>query len=268
MPLFRQLCVVMCQHGGGEEEGRRADLAGEDFAASCFAGVAGGAGPSNGGRLGWSGGGQDGRRREVERPATRYARLRPPSAGGAEDEPEPGCCGCWPRSEASCWLCCCSCCVSIDGGAASWAGVEASERADMGVMGGVSDPTVYISRFSSFSLSHVPPRRPSFLPDPRIRSASCRCHRPARTSHGRGARTGNPALALGPSCLPRIPTPRLPPSTSPRLSPSTTSSSSTLGSIAGMFLLRHRFPRRTNSSPRRRRQISSAFSRTSSGNST
>ena len=82
-----------------------------------------------------------------------HARLRPPSAGGAEDAPEPGCWGCWPRSEASCWLCCWSCWVSIDGGAPSWAGVEASERADMEVMGGVSDPTVIISRFSSFSLS-------------------------------------------------------------------------------------------------------------------
>ena len=78
-----------------------------------------------------------------------HARLRLPSAGGAEDPPEPGW-GCPPRSEASCWLCCCSCWVSIDGGAPSWAGVEASERADMEVMGGVSDPTVIISRFSSF----------------------------------------------------------------------------------------------------------------------
>ena len=48
------------------------------------------------------------------------------------------------------WTWPCSWLVSMDGGGPSWAGVFASLRADMEVMGGVSDPTVIISRFSSF----------------------------------------------------------------------------------------------------------------------
>lgn len=104
-----------------------------------------------------------------------YARLRPLSADWAAPEPDVPCWG-WPwKSAGSCWLCCCSCWVSIDGGAASWAGVEASERADMEVMGGVSERTGFIPRFSSFPPTAVPCR-------PRSRLSPERPHRPlART---------------------------------------------------------------------------------------
>ena len=95
--------------GGGErmraERRRRAVayLAGQNLAAPGLAGVAGGAGASDGGRLGWG-------RVSTDSEEGGHGRLRAASPD----------CGSGCGMSPECWSCC-SCCVSIAGGA-SWAG--------------------------------------------------------------------------------------------------------------------------------------------------